>query len=319
MTDTERHEGGRASILLAFVGLRLLPGPRRVLRVPGREGTDAEGQGKKANPYAGRRLDRTVARKSEPTSLPELQAEHKPPPRSRLRRPASEASEHSAVRNYVRDLVLGFNDGLVSVYAVVAGVAGAGFASREIAIAGLAAATAGALSMGLGEYVSTKSQAEYYAAEAQRERDHIRRYPKLEREEVQEMLAAKHYPPELVDRIAAHVVGDEDRFVEFMMREEFGVGQESERSPWVAMGLVMLAFIVGAVLPLLPFLFGLAPLAGVWAATALSLGGLFVAGALKATTAGLRPWRSAVEMTALGALAAAVTYGVGLLFGVAIG
>jgi VIT1/CCC1 family predicted Fe2+/Mn2+ transporter len=260
-----------------------------------------------------------VARKPEPTSLPELQAEHKPAPRSRLHRPSTEASEHSAVRNYVRDLVLGFNDGLVSVYAVVAGVAGAAFGTREIAIAGMAAATAGALSMGLGEYISTKSQAEYYAAEAQRERDHIRRYPKLEREEVQEMLEAKHYPPELVDRIAQHVVDDEDRFVEFMMREEFGVGQESERSPWIAMGLVMLAFVVGAVLPLLPFLFGLSPTRGLWIASVLSLAGLFAAGALKASTAGLRPWRSAVEMTALGALAAVVTYGVGLLFGVAVG
>ena len=260
-----------------------------------------------------------VARKPDPTTLPELQAEHRPPPRSRLRRPAGEASEHSAVRNYVRDLVLGFNDGLVSVYAVVAGVAGAAFASREIAIAGLAAATAGALSMGLGEYLSTKSQAEYYAAEAAREREHIRDYPKLEREEVHEMLAQKGYPPHLVPQITEHIVGDEDRFVEFMMREEFGVGQESERSPWIAMGLVMLAFIVGAVLPLAPFLFGLAPTTGLLAASALSLGGLFAAGALKAVTAGLRPWRSGVEMTALGALAAAVTYGVGLLFGVAIG
>ena len=260
-----------------------------------------------------------MARKPEPTSLPELQAEHKPAPRSRLRPPSGEAGEHSAVRNYVRDLVLGFNDGLVSVYAVVAGVAGAAFASREIAIAGMAAATAGALSMGLGEYVSTKSQAEYYAAEAQREREHIRQHPKLEREEVREMLAAKRYPPDLVERITEHVVSDEGRFVEFMMREEFGVGQESERSPWIAMGLVMLAFVVGAALPLAPFLFGPPPLTGLFVATGLSLAGLFAAGAAKAVTAGLRPWRSGFEMTALGALAALVTYGVGLAFGVAIG
>jgi vacuolar iron transporter family protein len=257
--------------------------------------------------------------KKEPHSLPELQAEHKPAPRSRLRKPSGEVNEHSAVRNYVRDLVLGFNDGLVSVYAVVAGVAGAALGTREIAIAGMAAATAGALSMGLGEYISTKSQAEYYQAEAQRERDHIRRYPKLEREEVHEMLEAKGYPADMVGRIAEHIVSDEDRFVEFMMREEFGVGQESERSPWIAMGLVMLAFVVGAVLPLAPFLFGASPWPGLLFATCLSLAGLFLAGATKAMTAGLRPWRSGIEMTVLGALAAAVTFGVGKLFGVAIG
>lgn len=256
--------------------------------------------------------------KKEPQTLPELQSEHKPAPRTRFRKPTGETNEHSAVRNYVRDLVLGFNDGLVSVYAVVAGVAGAALGTREIAIAGLAAAVAGALSMGLGEYLSTKSQSEYYAAEAQREREHIRRYPKLEREEVHEMLEAKGYPPEMVGPIAEHIVSDEDRFVEFMMREEFGVGQESERSPWIAMGLVMLAFVVGAALPLLPYLLGLAPFNALGVATALSLSGLFAAGATKALTAGLPPWRSAVEMTLLGALAAAVTFGVGKLFGVAV-
>jgi len=255
----------------------------------------------------------------EPQTLPELQATHKPAPRSRLSKPpAGEADEHSAVRNYVRDLILGFNDGLVSVYAVVAGVAGAGLPTSAIAIAGVAAATAGALSMGLGEYISTKSQTEYYAAEAQREREHIRKYPKLEREELVEMLEKKKYPAALIPQLADHIIADEDRFVDFMMREEFGVGEESERSPFVAMGLVMVAFVVGAILPLVPFLFGVGELRGLGIATALSLGGLFAAGALKAKTSGLAGWRSGLEMMTLGAVAAAITYGVGILFGIVV-
>lgn len=249
---------------------------------------------------------------TEPQSLPELQAEHKSAPRGRFNVPRTEASEHSAVRNYVRDLILGFNDGLVSVYAVTAGVVGAGLGTREIAIAGLAAATAGALSMGLGEYVSTKSQTEYYAAEALRERDHIKKYPKLERQEVVEMLQQKGYPPHLVDSIADHVIADEDRFVDFMMREEFGVGQESERSPFVAMGIVMFAFVVGALLPLANYLFGVGGTRGLVISSALALGGLFVAGAVKGRTSGLSAWKSGAEMAALGAAAAAVTFGVGL-------
>jgi VIT1/CCC1 family predicted Fe2+/Mn2+ transporter len=255
--------------------------------------------------------------------LGELQAEHKPAPRTRHSTPSSEAAEHSAVRNYVRDLILGFNDGLVSVYAIVAGVAGAAFGTRQIAIAGLAAATAGALSMGLGEYLSTKSQTEYYASEAAREREHIRKHGALERQEVREMLEKKDYPRALVDQIADHVVADEGRFVDFMMREEFGVGQESERSPLVAMGLVMGAFVVGAVLPLIPFLLGIGALQGLGIATVLSLGGLFVAGAVKGKTSGLAAWRSGLEMLALGAVAAAITYGVGVAikawFGISVG
>jgi VIT1/CCC1 family predicted Fe2+/Mn2+ transporter len=253
----------------------------------------------------------------EPTNLRELQQEHAPAPRGRHRVPRGELDEHSAVRNYVRDVILGFNDGLVSVYAIVAGVAGAAFSSGQIAIAGLAAAVAGALSMGLGEYLSTKSQAQYYAAEAQRERDHIRKYPKLEREEVEEMIEKKGYPPEIVPRVVDHIVADEDRFVEFMMREEFGVGEESERSPLVAMGIVMLAFVVGAAFPVIPFFVGLAPLTGLLVASVLSLSALFVAGAVKGKVSHLSPWRSGLEMLALGAIAAAITYGVGMLFGVA--
>lgn len=260
-----------------------------------------------------------MAPEPQPRTLRELQQTHKPVPGRRHRMPKGEAAEHSRVRNYVRDLILGFNDGLVSVYAIVAGVTGAALATREIAIAALAAATAGALSMGLGEYISTKSQTDYYRAEAAREREHIRKYPKLEHEEVHEMLAEKGYPGELIAPIAAHVTSDEDRFVEFMMREEFGVGEESERSPWIAMGLVMVAFVIGAIFPLAPFLFPVAAMTGFWIATGLSLAGLFAAGAIRAATSGLDPWARGGEMMLIGIIAASITYGVGLLFGVAIG
>ena len=132
------------------------------------------------------------------------------------------------------------------------------------------------------------------------------------------MLEKKQYPQALVAPLADHIIADEDRFVDFMMREEFGVGEESERSPFIAMGLVMLAFVVGAVLPIIPFVFDMGGVQGLGIATALSLSGLFIAGSLKAVTAGLKPWKSGLEMMVLGALAAAITYGVGVLFGVAI-
>ncbi len=251
-------------------------------------------------------------------TLRDLQGEHRPVPASRLRAPPTEAAEQSAWRNYVRDLILGFNDGLVSVYAVGAGVAGAAFLPRQVAVAGVAAGVAGALSMGLGEYLSTKSQAEYYAAEAAREREHVRDFPALEREEVREMIEKKGYPPRLVGEMVDHVVADEDRFVEFMMREEFGVGEESGRSPWIAMGLVMAAFVVGAVIPIVPFFLADATSTGLAASTALALLGLFAAGTAKARVSGLVAWKSGAEMALVGALAAAVTFGVGALVGVGL-
>jgi vacuolar iron transporter family protein len=247
-------------------------------------------------------------------SLAELQAEHALPPKGPIQ---DEEHEQPSFRNYVRDLILGFNDGVVSVYGIVAGVAGAALSATTIGVVGTAAAVAGALSMGIGEYVSTKSQAQYYAAEANRERAHIRAYRTLELQELREMLRAKDYPDHLVEPLVQHVASDDDRFVDFMMREEFGVGKESDRSPVSAMLLVMAAFIVGAALPVLPFLLvpGGPALA---AATALSVGGLFAAGALKGRVSGLSPLRSGAEMALLGSLAAVVTYAVGSLVGVAV-
>lgn len=247
-------------------------------------------------------------------TLPELQSEHPAPPVRRHTDPRSgEPQEQSPVRNYVRDLVLGLNDGIVSVYALVAGIAGAGFASHQVGVAGIAAMLAGALSMGLGEYVSTKSQAQYYAAEARREREHIRAYPDLERAELREMLEEKGYPPALIDDMVGYLSATEDRFVEFMMREEFGVGRESDRSPFLAMLLIMVAFVAGAVLAVVPFF--LVPRHGLAVASAAAVGGLFVAGAVKGKASGLSPLRSGAEMAVLGALAAGVTYLVGSAFG----
>ncbi|HLF16604.1 MAG TPA: VIT1/CCC1 transporter family protein [Candidatus Thermoplasmatota archaeon] len=249
-------------------------------------------------------------------TLPELKAEHRPQPPARGP-PRSEASEQKGVRNYVRDLILGFNDGVVSVYAACAGVAGAALGSDVVGVAGVAAGVAGALSMGLGEYISTKSQTQYYEAEARRERDHIRAYPQLETEELKEMMAEKGYPAAVQGELVRHLTANEDRFVEWMMREEFGVGKESARSPVRAMLVIALAFIVGALLPVLPFFLAPADMA-LAAASVVSVAGLFAAGWAKARVAGLPPLQSGLEMAVLGSLAALVTYGVGTLFGVVV-
>jgi vacuolar iron transporter family protein len=243
-------------------------------------------------------------------TLGDLQAEHRPPP---VGSPIEdESKEQPSFRNYVRDLILGFNDGVVSVYLTCAGLVGFGFSAGNIAIAGMAALAAGALSMGIGEYISTKAQAQYYESEARRERAHIKAYRGLEVQELRQMLREKGYPAELVEPLVEHVAADEDRFVDFMMREEFGVGKESGRSPVSAMLLVMLAFVVGAALPVLPFALA-GPQVAMALATALSVAGLFAAGATKGWVSGLPAFRSGLEMAVLGSLAAAATYGIGRL------
>ncbi|HLE48036.1 MAG TPA: VIT1/CCC1 transporter family protein [Candidatus Thermoplasmatota archaeon] len=250
-------------------------------------------------------------------SLSDLKAEHGHHLGSRLLGPRGEADEQSPVRNYVRDLVLGFNDGLVSVYAVTAGVAGALFSVPQILVTGVAAALAGALSMAAGEYISTKSQAEFYAAERRREEEHLEKWPHLEIQELREDLAKKGIEPPLLEEVVKAISGNRQRFLDYMMKEEFGVGQESERSPFVAGAIVMGAFLLGALVAVLPYVF-FPPAWGVRASTLTSLAGLFVAGLIRARASRLPSFRAGVEMMLIGAAAGATTFIVGRIFGIVI-
>lgn len=250
----------------------------------------------------------------------QMKAEHRLPPPRLFHAHGAEAAEANPLRNYVRDIVLGFNDGLVSTYAVVAGVFGAGFATGNIALAGVAAGVAGALSMGIGEYLSTKSQAEYYEAERRIEREHLREYPEVEKGEMREYLAAKGIEDPALTAAVEKLFADPDRFLDVMMREEFGQSPQMERSALAASAIIMVAFVVGAALSVAPFL--AMPdgreARGFLFASALSFGGLLLAGATKSWASGLPKWKGALEMALLGGAAAAITYGVGTLVGVAV-
>lgn len=255
---------------------------------------------------------------SSERTLAELKREHGVLLGSRLGQPLGEINEQSPLRNYVRDLVLGFNDGLVSVFAVTAGIAGAGlFSQSQILVAGVAASIAGAFSMGAGEYISTKSQAEFYRSERRREEEHLKKWPELERQELRESFAEKGIGPPLLEQVVDAISSDRNRFLEYMMKDEFGVGKESQRSPALASFYVMVAFLLGSVLAVLPYgvLSHERALAG---SAVLSLAGLFVAGVIRAYASRLPMFRAGLEMVLVGALAAAVTYGVGYLVGVQV-
>lgn len=256
-------------------------------------------------------------------TLAQLQEEHAGPPRSRHRLPRGEMAEQRSLRNYVRDLVLGFNDGLVSTYAATAGVAGA-FAGAavvaggtQVGVVGVAVAVAGALSMALGEYISTKSQQEYYEAEAAREREHIRKWPELEAVEVREALERKGLSGKTLDAATKAIASDDEKLLDFMMREEFGLGEEAERSPWAAAGLILVAFLVGAVIPVVPY-FVTPATQGLWWSSGVSAIGLFVAGAVRARASDLNPWKRGFEMLIIGYLAAGTTFLIGRLIGVSV-
>ena len=217
---------------------------------------------------------------------------------------------------WLRPAVFGISDGLVSNTALIVGVAGADVSARTVIITGLAGLASGAFSMATGEYVSVASQTELTRAEIELEKAELERVPHLELAELAHIYEERGLDRELSFEVARQLSKDPEITWRVHAREELGVDPDDLPSPWVAAGASFAAFSIGAVLPLLPYLLGATNLLGSVVVATLSL---FAAGALvsRFTT---RTWfYSGGRQLVLGALAAAVTYGIGSAIGSSAG
>ena len=210
--------------------------------------------------------------------------------------------------------VFGVNDGLVSNTCLVMGVAGAAAEPGIIVLTGVAGLLAGAFSMAAGEYISMLSQREMFEHQIAQERDELQRYPKEEAEELALIYAARGIPVAEARDISTHLVANPEQALDTLAREELGLNPDDLGSPIGAALSSFIAFAIGASLPLIPFLLGSGN--GVLIASALSGTALFVVGALLSLFSGKSAWISGLRMLAIGAAAAAATYGIGTLFNV---
>lgn len=222
--------------------------------------------------------------------------------------------------NALRAGVLGSTDGLVSNLSLVMGVAGSGAPRDAIIVAGLAGLVAGSLSMALGEYLSVQSARELFANELAIEERELAESPDAEVAELREIYERKGVPPQMAADLAEHMVRSDPRLaLDTMAREELGFDpDELGGSAWVAAGTSLALFALGALVPVLPFLVSSAQPALV-AAAALSAIGLFGLGAGITRLTGIDPIRSGLRQLAFGAAAAAITYGIGVAVGTALG
>lgn len=216
---------------------------------------------------------------------------------------------------WLRASVFGAMDGLVSNFALIAGVVGAGGAPPMVVATGLAGLVAGACSMAAGEYVSVASQAEMTAAEIAVERRELERNPTGETRELAVLYQSRGLTKELAHEVARQFLRDPEVAWRVHVREELGVDPDDLPSPWTAASSSFAAFSAGALVPVLPFAFGLTSLLLV---VLISCAGLFVTGALVARLTTRSVWYGGLRQLALGAAAAAVTFGVGSLVGAAL-
>jgi VIT1/CCC1 family predicted Fe2+/Mn2+ transporter len=227
---------------------------------------------------------------------------------------------HRAVGgNALRAAVLGANDGLVSNFSLVMGVAGAGGDRTAILVAGFAGLLAGALSMALGEWLSVQSARELYANQIAIEAQEIAELPEEEEEELSKIYEAKGVPPDAAREVAHRIItGDRTQAVNTMAREELGIDpDELGGSAWVAAGTSFALFAMGAIVPVLPYLF-LTGSAAIVVSAVLSGLALFGVGAAITIVTGRGVIRSGIRQLAFGLAAATITYGIGTLFGAAI-
>ena len=220
----------------------------------------------------------------------------------------------------LRAAVFGVNDGLVSNSSLVMGFAGSGAANTTIAFAGLAGLLAGAFSMAAGEYISMRSQREAYEREIALEAVELRDDPEAEAEaeELALVYRAKGLDPVDAERAAAAIMKDRDVALDTMAREELGLDPDELGSPWSAALSSLFAFALGAIIVVLPYLFG-SGRAALAVAIILAAVALFAVGATIGLLNGRGALRSGTRQLLIGGAAALLVFGIGHLIGASAG
>lgn len=212
---------------------------------------------------------------------------------------------------YLRDVILGVNDGLVSIFLLVVGVVGGGFDSQAVVLAGLAGAFAGAVSMAAGEYMATKSQDEAIEGEIELEKVHFKYYREKELAELGEMLGDLGLNEEAVTAVVASADEDDDVMLELMKLLEFGIHEETRRNPLLAMAASGLLFLLGSAPSVLPFVFFDNPNHGLLIAAVGAVIGLFAVGVAKTRITRGDAVRSGLENVAVAGVGAAISWLIG--------
>ncbi|HLO30409.1 MAG TPA: VIT1/CCC1 transporter family protein [Anaerolineales bacterium] len=211
------------------------------------------------------------------------------------------------------DVILGGQDGLVNVLGVILGVAAATQDVRIVIAAGLAATFAESISMGAVAYTSTLANDDLYLSEREREYRHIHLAPDVEVEEIREIYYKKGFDGETLDKIVEVITSNPDVWVNVMMSEEFQMMPPEKTNAIRSAIIVGLSALAGSLIPLLPFFF-LSVSLSIWTSIVIAALTLFVVGVYKARVTIGKPFRSGIQMAAIGTISALAGYVVGLIF-----
>jgi len=221
----------------------------------------------------------------------------------------------SQAGSWIGDAIYGVNDGLGAIFGIVSGVSGATAGNGHyVLLAGLAGMIASALSMGSGAYLAAKSEREIHEAELHREQEAMIMNPSEARELLSLYYQTKGLPEEDAIHVVEHIASDPDQFLKALAAERLDTSEDGLKVPWISATSGMLSTAVGATIPIIPFFF-MSGTSAILAAAVISLVAHFAVGAAKSLITVRSWWSSGLEMTAIGAVEGAVTYGIGLWLG----
>ena len=216
---------------------------------------------------------------------------------------------------WIGDAIYGVNDGLGAIFGIVSGVSGATAGdSKYVLLAGLSGMIASALSMGSGAYLAAKSEREIYHAEMAREREAIQMNGPEARELLSLYYQVKGLPEADALHMVNHIATDPEQLLRALTSERLGSSEEALSNPLVSASSGALSTAIGASIPIIPFFF-MSGIEAVIAAAIISLAAHFAVGAAKSLITVRSWWSSGLEMTVVGAVEGAVTYGIGILLG----
>jgi vacuolar iron transporter family protein len=220
---------------------------------------------------------------------------------------------HVRGTGWIGDAIYGVNDGLGAVFGIVSGMAGYTGGSEVVLAAGLAGTLASALSMGAGAYLASKSEREVYESEVSRERAEIEEDPQEELLELDLFYQLKGFAPDEARRMAEKLHAEPKQFLRALVHEELGLSEESFPNPLRSTVSAAVSTAIGGFIPIIPFFFTVG-LPAVVASFVISTLAHFAVGASKALITTRPWWATGLEMTVVGIIEAAITYGVGLAF-----
>jgi VIT1/CCC1 family predicted Fe2+/Mn2+ transporter len=231
-------------------------------------------------------------------------------PRIGIRKPPRRAhnEHHFDASDTVRDVIIGMSDGLTVPFALAAGITGAIAASHIVVTAGIAELAAGGISMGLGGYLAARSDVDHYESERQREHEETDEVPEEERREIEVIFASYGITGDTLKQLVDHVTANKQRWVDFMMRFELGLEAPNPRKAPISALRIGGSYVIGGLIPLFPYMLVPRSSEALYGSIVVTFVALVAFGALKGYFTGTSVWRSALETSAIGAVAAAVAF-----------